>query len=261
MNNLRLKERDIKILYYISTQGFATAEEIHSNFFNSKKEDGNHYRRISKLTKSGFIEKIKISRCHRTGYRVSRKGQILLIDYGYNVTASVIKKDIYLGKYNHDLMVNKVKNILLASPLIDNFIAEYQIKEALLKRCKEKNSYKISDKIPDGLFNLKVKDKTLLIALEVELNLKSKIRYENIFPRHLLSANWDCVFYISKSEKIRNKLLEYLTKIKKENFLVKNNNQLNNIYFCLLDDILKNKLNSIFCDENVEFSINNFEKL
>ncbi len=257
---LKLRERDFKLLYYISTQNFATADELFSLFWNSKKNTGSHYRRFSDLIKGGLIEKLNGPENTSSGYTITLKGQNLLRVKGYHVLPYVFKKDSYTGTYNHDLLVHKVKNILLKSPLIKNFIPEYQIAGKLLKNSPIKNKYKNKDKIPDGLFTLRLNNRPQLIALELELSLKSKKRYENIFLKHLLTPSWDTIFYIVDDEAMREKLLERIKVLKRKSFLLKGEKRLNKIYFALIDEFLKKELNCLFVNDAVEFCIRNLEK-
>ena len=260
MKNFKLKKRDLELMYYISTQSFAKASEIHSLFWTSKEASGSHYRRLSQLIKEGYIERLKGIEEWMGGYTITEKGQNLLGAYGYYIFPYVIKKDSYTGKYEHDILVHKIKNILLKSPLIENFIPEYQMAGRLLKDSSSKSRYKNKDKIPDGLFALSIENKPQLVALELELTIKSKRRYETIFSKHLLTKSWDTVFYVVKNEKMRAKLLGHMKEIKRKNFLLKTSKNLNEIYFALLDEVLTKELSSPFLDEEVEFSLKDFEK-
>ena len=228
MKNFRLKRKDLEILKYISSQSFATTSELYNLFWKSKKETISHYRRLSQLKKAGFIDSLKAPESLMIGYAITLKGQNLLIAYGYEVSPCVVKKDSYTGTYEHDLLVNTVKNILLKSSLVENFIPEYQLAYKLLKSSKIKKRGELRDKIPDGLFTLFVERKPQLVALELELSLKSKKRYENIFSKHLLTKKWDTIFYVVKDEAIRDKLLDYLEEIKRKNFLLRTSKNLNN---------------------------------
>ena len=260
MKDIRLKKRDLKILYHISTQSFATVCKLYDLFWKSKKNSKSHYKRLYRLKEHGFIESLKAPLNSASGYTITLKGQNLLRAYSYQVSPCVIKKDTYTGSYEHDLLLNELKNILIKSPLIENFIPEYQIAYRILRSSKVKRKYQLKDKIPDGLFTLFVQKKPQKIALELELSLKSKKRYENIFSKHLLTKSWNTIFYIVKDEKIKGKLLDYIKEIKRKSFLLRAEKNLNSIYFSLLDEVLEKGLYAIFSNGKIDFTLKDLEK-
>ncbi len=260
MKDIRLKKRDLEILYHISTQSFATVSELYDLFWKSKKNSKSHYKRLYRLKEHRFIDTLKAPLNSESGYTITLKGQNLLRAYGYKVSPCVIKKDCYTGSYEHDLLLNSLKNILLKSPLVENFIPEYQIAYRILKDFNVKRKYQLKDKIPDGLFTLLVQKKPQKVALELELTLKSKRRYETIFSKHLLTKSWNIIFYIVKDGKMREKLLSYIKEFKRKNSLLRTARNLNSIYFSLLDEFLDKGLYANFTNERMEFSLKDLEK-
>ena len=260
MKDIRLRKRDLEVLYHISTQNFATNSEICTLFWESKKSLRSHYRRLSRFKEHGLIEPLKALQSSELGYTITLKGQNLLRDYGYKVNPCTVKKDIYVGTYRHDLLLNRLKRILLESSIIKDFIPEYQIAYGMLKNSKGKEKYAKKDKIPDGLFTLLVQGKPQKVALELELSLKSKRRYELIFSKHLLSRNWSTVFYIVKDETMREKLMDYVKEIKRKSFLLRREKRLSSIYFSLVDEVLEKRLHALFMNQRIRFSLKDLEK-
>lgn len=260
MRGFELRKRDLEILYYISSQNFATVNEIYESFFNSKKETKNHYRRLNQLVRAEYLQKLRAPQNYFAGYKITLKGQNTLRVSGYKITPHIIQQDVYTGKYEHDLLVYKIKNILLRSPIVENFIPEYQIAGKILGNSRKRNEYQKGDKIPDGLFCFRLQNKLENIAFELELSLKSKRRYENIFAKHMLSRSWDGIFYVVKDETMREKLLSFIKEIKRKDFLLRGEKRLNRIYFSLLDEVLEKKLDALFMNSEVEFSLNSLEK-
>ena len=260
MKNIRLSKRDLEILYHISIQGFSSVSEIYSLFWTSKKSSKSHYKRLYRFKEHNLITPLKDPMNAMAGYTITLKGQNILRVHGYKVLPCVIRKDKYKENYEHDMLVHKLKNILLKSSLIENFIPEYQLQGKLLKDSHTKSKYKIQDKIPDGLFTLYVQNKAQLVALELELTLKSKKRYETIFSKHLLTKRWDIIFYIVKDELMRQKLLQHIQELKRKNFLLKTEEKLNSIYFSLLDEVLEKGNKALFTDEKISFSLDDLEK-
>ena len=120
--------------------------------------------------------------------------------------------------------------------------------------------YAKKDKIPDGLFTLWVQGKPQKVALELELSLKSKRRYELIFSKHLLSRNWSAVFYVVKDEVMREKLMDSVKEIKRKNVLIRSANNLNGIYFSLVDEVLEKERLALFTNERIRFSLKDLER-
>lgn len=189
------------------------------------------------------------------------KGKKVLQKHGYSVDFSVFKHDAAMEKYQHDFLVNSVKNIILQSSLIDKFIPKYCIPATLYKCPYKRKKYKGRDKTPDGLFHLHLNGKPQTVALELELGLKAKRKYEHIFAEHLLSKHWGTIFYVVKDEKMRDKLMTSIQEVKCKNVLVKTTEKINTFYFVLLDDVLEKKLNATFMNEKIDFSLKGLEKL
>lgn len=255
------KPRDFKILEYMSTQNFATGKELHKRFFIGKKSNNYHLKRLRKLQEAGFIEKILGAEAYILGYILTEKAIKKLNKADFKVLPHTTKKDRFKHKYDHDILVNKIKNKLLTSPLVSNFIPEQQLVGKFLRSSKIRSEFTKGDKIPDGLFTLSIRGKSETIALEVELNAKSKQRYESIFLKHLLTDNWGVVFYMVKDEALRNILMSNLKQIREENILLRDTGKTNSIYFCLVNEFLNQSLTTLFIDEQVEFSLKRLEKI
>ena len=260
MKKIKLQNRDLKILAYIDSQNFAQVAELYGRFFTNKKGSAYHYKRLKQLEQAQLIEKIMGLNGHTAGYSLIKKGyQALEINSSYELPTKA-KADRFIKSYNHDCLVHKIKNILLTSNLVSSFIPEKKLSAQLLRNTKIKSEYRKGDKIPDGFFYLNISGEEQSVALEVELSLKSKSRYEKIFTKHSLTKYWSTVFYIVKDEPLRQKLLSYLEETKEKVFLLKTHKKQNDIYFALLDEVLDKKLLADFIDKDVKFSLHNLEK-
>lgn len=260
MKNIKLQHRDLKILAYIDSQNFAQVSEIYEKFFTSKKGSAYHYKRLKKLEEAQLIEKIMGLNGHTAGYSLIKKGyQALGVNNSYELPIKA-QANRFIRSYNHDCLVHKVKNILLTSNLVSGFIPEKKLSAQLLRNTKIRSEYKKGDKIPDGFFTLNLSGERQSVALEVELSLKSKERYEKIFTKHSLTKYWNTVFYVVKDEPLRQKLLSYLAEIKEKVFLLRTHKEQNDIYFALVDEVLNKKLLADFIDKDVRFNLHDLEK-
>jgi hypothetical protein len=55
---LKLAARDFALFRHLALHGFATADQIHGLFWNGAKGHHNHYSRLRKLERAGFIAQL-----------------------------------------------------------------------------------------------------------------------------------------------------------------------------------------------------------
>ncbi len=255
---MRPTNRDLKILEHIGISGVATANDLLIYFDNSKKSSRCHYRRISILKREKYLDHLLGHGNKIIGYILTKKAIEVLKKNNSDYAYEIVRKDHYKGKYDHDIFLSKIKHILLKSPLINNFITD----KAIAKRFNENKLklYRDFDKIPDGLFNLNIEKSTEKVALEVEINQKNKNRYNNILKTHLLTKNWETVYYIVKDKKMGSMILDNIKELRGRDFNVKLSPNINDIYICPIDEFLKNELDAIFYNDKWEFSLRDLEK-
>ena len=251
--NIFLRKRDIEILDHIGRKKWVSPHAIHTIFWESKKESGSHNRRLRQLREAQFISSAKTIEGFSLGYCLTRKGARLLREKGFLVQAEAIEPDPLREKWNHDGLVNKVKNILLKSPLVGDFFPKYVLRKKL-----KKPFHKFD--VPDGLFTLWINDIPVRVALEVDLFSQRKRKYEGILQNRMLSRDWDEVFFVVKDEEMRQKLIAHVESLKKNNFLIRCKKRKNGIYFIPMEEFLKKELNALFYNQEVEFSLNSLEK-
>lgn len=256
-SSLKIMERDLKIFNHIATYGFATGNELFKFFGGIKKESKYHTKRLLKLKRSGYIDSLESDFSSHVGYILKPKAYKILKSRGFNFLPYILKKDKYRGSYRHSVVLKKVQSIFLKSPLINDFIPEHQVKKWLNLNIEK--SFSEGDKVPDGLFSLSIDESIEKVALELELSLKAKQRYEDIFRKHLTSADWSTVYYIVSDEKMRQKLLSYLQEFGRKVHIFDDDNQKNYIYFSLLDEFLEKGLKAQFCDNELSFSLKSLE--
>lgn len=97
---------------------------------------------------------------------------------------------------------------------------------------------------PDGVITL---PNNINIALEVELNVKTKSRYKNIMTSHLLAItkkHWNCVYYILPSEdkkKLIMKIFDSITMLTVNNNPVILEQKHKNVFMFFTFDEIQNK--------------------
>lgn len=148
----------------------------------------------------------------------------------------------YRTDYYHDQTLIDVKGIFANCSAISDYKSEGKIRKEINQKLSSLLHWEKRGNIPDGYFHLKLPDRNLRVAIELELSDKSQKRYERIFRNHLLSKSWDLVIYLVRDETLKNYLLGLLQKSKDRDIQVRVSNMLNGIYFCELNDFLKNGL-------------------
>ena len=245
--------RDLNILEYISLRNYVVPGEISHFFPKASKKSRCHYRRMNQLKNRGYLEDFIGRGDKKIGYRLSQKGLLLLNEKKPSYSKNSFRTDFFREKYDHDIYLQEIENIILKSPIVDNFIPESGLARKLELNSNSENI------VPDGYFHLNIDGKRERVVLELELHQKSKKRYKKIFMEHLLSDKWDSVFYITKDKKLKKKLSQYLEEITQDVMEVENPDSLNSFYFCPLKEFQEKKLDAQFYGEEISFSFKQLE--
>lgn len=250
----RLTGRDRMILSLLARYGCVSASRIKEQFWKTPKDSQTHYRRIGLLRKLKLLEVVRGPNAAVIGYRLTRTGKRLLKIDSENHSSQVQRKS-YQSDFEHDQLLIDLEYILKASPLVEDFKTEAEIRKSILSEVAKHRHWESVPSIPDASFVLKFPQRSMRVALELELTPKIKRRYGRIFRSHLLSKNWDLVIYVVKTEHLRKKLMRTLNDIKERDALIKFASSVNGVYFCALDDLQQKKLEARLTNGKREFSL------
>ena len=200
MINIKLTDRDIKLMHDLYSNVFLSFEQIRREHFKNCATS-TVYNRLSKLVNANMIETINVNikanyllpKDVGVIYSLSKLGLIRLKEYWHREIQRIIPAPINLSCLYHDLLLTDVIR---------------KLKEQI--NCSVINS-KIMDmsglnyeQVPDAiLFNSVNKTKW---AIEVELTAKSNQRYREIVSNYATSNLFEKVLYIVKDESIRRKI-------------------------------------------------------
>jgi len=192
---MQFTARDIKLLYWINSIGFVTVEHIATKFNITKQTT---YRRIKTLVDNNYLIHERIFHGMQGAYRVSKDGVA--------VSQSELPRlrRINLANYHHDVIVTNLSLLL-----VERHGGEF-MPERLLRHEMGVSHFGKQTHICDGVLSFDNKR----IAIEVELNKKSKKRRETIFNRYVKNLDYDQVWYFCNSEEVERQLIPYTQKIR-----------------------------------------------
>lgn len=236
----RVTGRDKMILNLLADFGCASPRKIQTQLFKENDKTKNHFRRFRILRQLKLIDHVWRDDGAMLGYKLTAKGKKFLA-LGEDHDGGIASKS-YRTDYYHDQTLIDVKGIFANCSAISDYKSEGKIRKEINQKLSSLLHWEKRGNIPDGYFHLKLPDRNLRVAIELELSDKSQKRYERIFRNHLLSKSWDLVIYLVRDETLKNYLLGLLQKSKDRDIQVRVSNMLNGIYFCELNDFLKNGL-------------------
>lgn len=171
---MRITERDKKILRFINDFGGVQCSQI-SKFIGTPKQ--NIYRRLRKMKASGYVQ-------HHLFWQ-HKEGVFTTTVEGNDLNNDTLKpmRRINKGMIDHDLAL--VDLAIKITPEKDFFVPERRIRQY-------PDIWEFKEHLPDGLIK---KNTGELIAIELELSIKTKQRLEDIFDFYSVHAEISEVRY------------------------------------------------------------------
>lgn len=241
----RIVPRDLALLKLLSESGCLDPERIKAKLWNGNPMSKAHYRRLGILKRMGLIESVIGDQGFGLGYRISPKGQKALTEHG-TISEHIPINRGYRTPYEHDLLMYDIRDILEASPIVQEFKTEGDVRNELLAGKKGPIDWRNTPTIPDGTFVYEVPGQRLRIALEIEVTMKSRARYFKILRNHLLNKTWDMAFYIMRDQSMLSRLMKLADEVQAQDAAIRVAKKVNGIYFCLLEEIQSQKLKAKF---------------
>lgn len=180
---MKLMDRDKEFLRFTNGFGCVCAHHLSTQFHTPMRVV---YRRLQKLKNEGYIE--------YQPYLKHEAGVYLLTDEGANVINDNLKpmRRINKGMIDHDLAL--VDLAIKITGTNEQFIPERRIRQY-------PEIWAFSDHIPDGFIKKSNGD---LIAIELELSVKSKERLESIFDFYSSHSDINYVYYYVGDKYVEN---------------------------------------------------------
>lgn len=254
-----LRTFDKKLLHYIAENRFATVSNLEDIFWNGNAHR-NHYRKLKKLEQKGYVNQLIGDRGITLGYTPTKKTILWLKRVGVKIETSTDLTRRYTTTFNHESLLLTLRNIFESSRIVSDFWPEHKVREDFAKRYGYKEREGSGYKVPDALFTLQTHNKQLRVALELELSRKSKARYRKLIKQLLVCAYFNIVFFIVAELSDLNLMKEILKRICEQDLDVKFSAHRHGMYFILLSEFLKHKLDGTFEGEGSTFSLKSLEK-
>lgn len=258
-HSIRLTERDRQLLELLALHGCVSVSRIKSELWNEKDNLRAHYRRLGMLCRAGLIEKVGQDGNRSLGYRLTKKGKGTLFISTGNRELMVSRKS-YGTQFEHDQLLIDIRRILTGSSIVREYKTELEVKHEIVGRNAKHLDWRQIPTIPDATFQVTLPGRSTRVALELELNGKSKARYRRIFKNHLLNSRWSVVFYIVKSDKLMGHLRDQLLQTKQKDVQVIVAKKVNGVYFCSLEKFLALGLFAPFSNGKEELSLGELAK-
>lgn len=187
---MRFQKRDGELLKMICDFGVLSTKQI-GNLFFKEVAITTVLKRLRILEKAGLIKRVSGLESFELLWVISDKG------------ARIIEKENYKTSWSkqlleHDYKISSLRLSFLNLKLYESWIPEHEIRSLLYKKYSFKGS--LNKLIPDGLITIKRKGNVETWAMEMELSLKGKDRYEKIFKEYGKKENLSGIWYLVKGE-------------------------------------------------------------
>ena len=188
-----LNNRDKSLVKLLSSFGFLTSEQIKKILFQ-EVDKRTMLRRLRKLKKKKILNRFESAKGGTVLWSLTPSA-VSQINDGF-----VIKK-INRNTLAHDLLVNDVRLKLEQRSIGKGWTSSHYFRFKMSESRKPEE--RREDTIPDWLVTIDGK----MVALEVELNFKSKTRMRDIFRLYQNKKSISNLWYFVPSESIRKKIL------------------------------------------------------
>lgn len=191
----------------------------------------------------------------RLGYRLTRRGVRFSLANDLANESVLSERPVFRSQFDHDQTVNEMKGILLASPIVDDFVSETELRSDNDDSRQGRRVVSRDWKVPDALFSLNTASGKMTVALEVELTRKAMPRYSKIVEALLVSKRFQLVFFVCQDENLVGRIAKAVREARARNPLVKASSRSNGIYFTAVQLLRERKLNAPWFGEGSSFTI------
>lgn len=188
---MRMVERDNKLLEQLASFGVLSTRQISKIFFEAVAKT-TVLRRLRALEKENLIRRA-------IGLPEGELSWALTTDGLRRLGSGLPPKFVNRNSVEHDILLSALRLSLNSVGLGENWVAEHVLKAKRLTNQGRSDDFKA---VPDGLFTTSFKDRPVSIAVELEIQPKSKDRYRKILERYAYLKNVFAVWYFVRSESL-----------------------------------------------------------
>ena len=201
---LILTKRDARLIKLLCDFGLASTEQL-SRWIFKKINRTTVLRRLRRLEKGDYIRK-------RAALQNATAVWVLGVN-GEKFLGSIPRRHYFPAhQLEHEITSNEIRWHLYSLSVVKNWMTEWYLKRAALGKAEVKNRsshYQIPDALVLFKFFLK---QDSAVKLEVELSLKSEMRYREKFKRYHNDRNYTDTFtwYFVKTDTMGDSILRYV---------------------------------------------------
>jgi len=205
---LRITKRDIQLFDRLSHYGMLSSKQINKLLFKEIALT-TVLRRLRLLERNGFIKRI-------TGlpnmilWAMTSKA----LSFG---GSEAFKRHWNKNQLDHDHKLNELRLFLEELGISKNWVTEHELRLLTFRKYKIEEAK--SKLIPDGIMVVRSGIRNISVAIELELNLKSRSRIEDILERYLEKKELTSLWYICGSKSISRAIREVWKRVMKESSL------------------------------------------
>ena len=198
-------ERDLLLLEQLESYGVLSTQQIRELIFKGINTR-TVLRRLRLLKQRGLIFSSEGLPNGGLAWILSKKSASL---FKQDIETKIINKNTL----QHDVAVSSIRIQLERLKIAESWTAEHILKKEVIRSIHEERRNSLcyaeeSPLVPDGLFITKYEGEMKAIALELELNLKSKARYKKIFSQYRKKEKICFVWYVVLNRSVGEVLSE-----------------------------------------------------
>ena len=217
---MKLTDRDNELLTGLSHYGMFSTKQIIEMYFKDINSS-TVLRRLRLIEKENYLRRFGKLETNEFLWGVTAKG-------GEHTGIDHFKTQWSKSMLEHDHKLLTLRLILERLSIVKSWTAEHQIRSMIYKKYSLREAK--NKLIPDGLMEASIKNYSETMAIELELNLKNKDRYQKIIYAYQGKEDLHAVWYIVTSQSIFNSLRDSWKKSRSSYSKLK-------VYFSFLEDI------------------------
>lgn len=241
---IRISNRDKRLFDFLARYEVMGSRQIRKLLFSDIPET-NFFRRMRELENAKMIRRIGPMTDRSYAWLLGPKGKERM---GFG------ERDLFKTRLTleHDVTLTQVRMALDAIGVSKKFVTESELR----KRARLPQSGYLEKKkqvvVPDGLFPVLIKERAEVFALEVELNFKNRMRYQELFKRYSKMDGLYAIWYVVPSRSMGDRLLKEW-----EEFFEKFRGQYRRNILCytVLDSLLADPRQALIHDHQGEVKI------
>ena len=233
---MQLTTRDRSIFRHLLDYGMLTTQHILKFHFDGIAKT-TVLRRLRILEEAHFIKRLHGLPTQEVLWILTPKGADIL-------GGELFKKNFNRNLLDHDYKLLELRLLLEKAGVSQSWIPEHEIKHRLFQKYSRKEALKKN--VPDGIMMVTAQEnKRVPVAVELELNLKSKERIKEVLKSYQFKKDLTALWYVNHSEVISKALFSEWRKLSYPNKNLK-------LYCSLYDDVMINGAEcEVECDSKI----------